>query len=712
MGSRSPFKLTPGWRRVYPCFEEVGLKKGARERVVCENGPCESPRTRETPSMPSPLPSFGPCPVENAGTPACGPRPRKSQPRTVRALPFRVRTFRSYLFKALISGGLGLAAFAGMTPLASTQSPETGRQYHVERLDVQLTLRPDGGADVKEVLALRFEGGPYREGFREIPMRGIVGIDDVRVSSPDVEVADLRVRTRNRTTEVTWGFEPMEGRVQFEILYRLDGVLRTDGGQNLLDWDAVGDGWTVPLEAVTVSVRIPAFDLRAEELDFLPGMPEGQVTSFETGGQDGTDGLQIRFIPGALPSQTPYRVKLWFPLRVDAPPVAAPPGPFEPVGLFVVIALIVGVLVPSAGAFAMRTRRPPVQRSGLRASPHPPAWLARMEGASYWADLAIPPTLIQLARRGVLVLQPATPEGERENPGERRKAGDREEEGRADEQNLKDQIGGAAGEVGAHDFIVTILNPGERLTTFERELVAAFQTTPSYQTFRQDEAKRLKKLRRLVEVEMTNAGLFQPRADRTRVLHRLGLMLVLLGPLGAILPAVRALPGAVPWMVGVFGVVCGLGVILLGMRDWSLTPEGEMDRARHLAFMREIRRGILSDLARMPERAEGLLQTHFEALLVSAPHAPFWFSKMQGEFKKAGVELRLPEGIFRPFRREAEGGAPDSIQVAQMHQLLWMASSPGGMAAQASASGSATGSSPGVGVGASGGFGGGGGGFR
>jgi hypothetical protein len=602
---------------------------------------------------------------------------------------------RSRIFRTLISGFLSIVTLLGTAVPSAAQPAETGRQYHVERLDVQLSVRPDGGAEVREVLVLRFEGGRYREGFREIPMRGVLGIDDVRVSSPDLDVVDLRVRTRERLTEITWGFEPTEGRVQFELQYTLEGVLRTDGWRNLVDWDAVGDGWTVPLEAVTITMLIPAFDLSLEDLEVAPDGPEQEVAVVLAEGPDSSEAFRVRFALGAIPAQTPYRVKLWFPTRVDAPPVAPPPGPLEPVGLFVVLALLAGAVIPSVGAFAMRTRRPPVQRSDLRPSPHPPAWLARMEGATYWADMAIPATLIRLARRGVLTLGLTAPGGERVTYSEEDTAKETDEDEATE----------------ANDFFVTVLNPDPRLTPFERELVKAFQTNPSYQMFRQDEAKRLTVLRRLVEQEMLNAGLFEFRADRTRVLHRLGLMLVLLGPLGAILPAVRALPGAAPWMVGVFSVVCGLGVILLGMRDWSLTPEGEMERARHLAFAKELRRGILTDVKRMPERAEGTVQTHFEALLVSAPHAPFWFDKMRGEFKRAGLELRLPFGLLRGEIVDAEGGSLDPMHTARMHQLLWMASSPGGMAAHASASGSG-GPTPGVGMGASGGFGGGGGGFR
>lgn len=597
------------------------------------------------------------------------------------------------------------ALFSLLAPLslwAQDAPPAPVRHYTVERLTVELTVLPQGGYEVRETLSLRFEGGTYREGFREIPTGRLKGLEVVEVMSPDVEVQSFEAEQSRTRTEITWRFPPHEGPARFELTYRVEGALQSVEGRNVVDWDAVGTGWTVPLADVRVHVRIPAFSLEPAAFAVSPEPVEppsrhrGDSARSEAGPFEGEapfqwdaplpwDAISFVFAPGSLPAETPFRVVVSFPEQIAGTPPPPPPGPFEPVGVWVVLSLLAGVAFPGAVAFSFRTRRPAVQSQGLGPSLLHPAWLARLEGRTYWADVALPATLVRLAREGALTLSTR----------------------------------GAALEKGSDevaDLVVTVHGSHEGLLGFERDLLEGLAETPSYRTFRAEQADRVKQIHAQVEEELTRAGLLESKADRVRIVQRLGATLAVLAPISAILPAVRALPGAVPGMIAVFGVVGGLGLILTGMKTWALTAQGEEARARHLAYMRQLRRGILDDLRRRPERAEAAFLGHLEGLLVSGAHDPLWMTRASRAFRKAGVSPALPAWIRSGSSalsggRASEAGAnPDPLQSLAVYRVLWSTATPGGLEQSAAGSQGATMGAGGVGM--SGGFGGGGGGFR
>ena len=79
---------------------------------------------------------------------------------------------------ALVATLLGVASPASLARAADTPAS----RFVWDQVSVTLRLQQDGTVRVREHLAVRFTGGPFRQGFREIPLAYIEKIDQVSVT--------------------------------------------------------------------------------------------------------------------------------------------------------------------------------------------------------------------------------------------------------------------------------------------------------------------------------------------------------------------------------------------------------------------------------------------------------------------------------------------------------------------------------------------------
>ena len=178
--------------------------------------------------------------------------------------------------------GVAVAALA-LGSLARAASAQTETERVVE-LVADITVNPDGSAEFVERIGYSF-GEKMRHGI----LRDIVTAqryDDERdrhypltvygVTSPDspsqyvVEDAGggvERVRIGDPDTEIT-------GRHNYELRYRLDGVVNAQDGPDELYWNVTGHDWSVPIDTVSVTVTVPG---GAEKIDCFAG-PKGATT--------------------------------------------------------------------------------------------------------------------------------------------------------------------------------------------------------------------------------------------------------------------------------------------------------------------------------------------------------------------------------------------------------------------------------------------------
>lgn len=173
-----------------------------------------------------------------------------------RSVPDRVAGTVALMAAALLVFGLAGAGEAG----ASDAGAERIRSY-----EVQLEVRSDGSLQVAEQIEYDF-GGNARHGIerdidteqrydgsrdRQFP------VSAVEVSSPtapdQVEVTESGGETRLRIGDPD---RTISGRHTYRISYRVAAATTRYDDRDELYWNAVGPGWSVPVDRV--AVRSPA----------------------------------------------------------------------------------------------------------------------------------------------------------------------------------------------------------------------------------------------------------------------------------------------------------------------------------------------------------------------------------------------------------------------------------------------------------------------
>jgi hypothetical protein len=134
-----------------------------------------------------------------------------------------------------------LVLLAGL--LALLPGVATAKSYHAERFDVTISVLPDGSLQVVEEVEFRFEGGPFREIFRTIPLRGTDGIEDVVVTplaaagDPAAAPGLSDVERRRRELRISWRFpEASDTSRALRLSYRVLGAVAHDDEDAVLRW--------------------------------------------------------------------------------------------------------------------------------------------------------------------------------------------------------------------------------------------------------------------------------------------------------------------------------------------------------------------------------------------------------------------------------------------------------------------------------------------
>ena len=132
---------------------------------------------------------------------------------------------------------------------------------------VEIRILDDGDLEITETIDYDF-GSSLRHGiFRTIPSRfpyddvndRVYPIEDISVESPTAP-ADVDVSEEGGLTTIRVGDpdEEISGRHTYTISYRVEGALNGFPDHDELFWNAIGDDWQVPIEAVRVAVVAPA----------------------------------------------------------------------------------------------------------------------------------------------------------------------------------------------------------------------------------------------------------------------------------------------------------------------------------------------------------------------------------------------------------------------------------------------------------------------
>lgn len=159
----------------------------------------------------------------------------------------------------------------------------TGADERIERFAAEITIRPDGSLLVAETIDARAEGREIRRGiYRDFPTvyRDALG-NRVTVPFDVVSVTRDGQREAWHTERVTGGtrlyigdantfLEP--GNYSYHIEYVTDRQLGHFETHDELYWNVTGNDWAFPIDAVEVTVRLPAeVDREALRIDAYLG---------------------------------------------------------------------------------------------------------------------------------------------------------------------------------------------------------------------------------------------------------------------------------------------------------------------------------------------------------------------------------------------------------------------------------------------------------
>lgn len=181
----------------------------------------------------------------------------------------------SFLIGLLLANtGVAYADEATPAPVAATT-----RSFVWTRVDLRVFVPLDESDPVHviERLTVDFTGGPFSNGYREIPMQEGERYDAFQVDRIDgQEVRPLRYVAPESFTRdvldtytieesagmvrVRWNFPPVTSHQQiFQLRYDAEGVLHERDGLQEITWIAVGEALAMaaPVDAATLTIYLP-----------------------------------------------------------------------------------------------------------------------------------------------------------------------------------------------------------------------------------------------------------------------------------------------------------------------------------------------------------------------------------------------------------------------------------------------------------------------
>ncbi len=294
---------------------------------------------------------------------------------------------------------------------------QSGKRFSWDRFDVEIDIQPNGDFIVRETNEVRFEGGTFKFGYREIPARRFVYLTDIavtfdgqplrRTGGPGGPGTFYRYTADNNTIGIRYFFpEPVTGLHTIVLEYRVQGGLRYYEGGDQLWWKAVYPDRAAPVAASRVTVTLPV----QVDPTALVVAAYGHPASWEIA--DG--GRRVIFEAQDIPPGKELEVRVQFPNGI----VEGSPAPWQqredfwirwgPVAnVLIVTAVLFGFLLPLV-LWYQRGRDAPVPLAAKYLSEPPddlPPALVGLLVDEVAGGNEIMATLVDLARRGAIIME-------------------------------------------------------------------------------------------------------------------------------------------------------------------------------------------------------------------------------------------------------------------------------------------------------------------
>ncbi len=529
------------------------------------------------------------------------------------------------------------------------------KQYALSTYGVDLALQEDGTYRVNETIRFDFQQGTFSQANRRIPLGRIDSLRDVQVTSRDGSVTSVEHAADGNDYVIRWTYPERRQPATFTLRYTAHGALAAEGGANVIDWQAIGDGWDVPIRDIDVTVSIPFGDVPR---DSIVVRPEGEASLERT-----SAGWTATFAHDVLAPGEGYRVIVRFPERL-----AVPEPETDQEGLMVLTAAGLLALGLIGGVTALTVWNGPSVDPETIVDPHRPdlslphaAFLAH--DSSTGRSRMFSAVLFDLAQRGHVTLR-------------------------------REQHDSWLGS----DDVVTVAADTDRfgLTDFENALIDEIQQHDTLEAFgQQSSSYRQEQLERVQEQAIAR-GWSQSKAARSNRLLLAGAPFII-----AAVGLPFLLSGWAAFLVvGVSGGL-GLAALIASTQRYVTTGAGARQNAEVLAYLSAAREQVEAQREADPVGAAQQLLDDLPWLVLDPEVDKSWLDDLKDALEDAETEIPLPDWLDDAVGPTDE--TESAAVAAFMPIYITVISTSGATGAGAVAGGAA-------GAGAAGGAGGGGGG--
>ncbi|NJK79314.1 MAG: DUF2207 domain-containing protein, partial [Chloroflexaceae bacterium] len=248
----------------------------------------------------------------------------------MRSIPRMIGVWGVLLALVLLAGSptapvAATNAVPGFGAGPTTHAPlHQDRSVVVERRDGNVTIEQDGDLRFVETWEVRFDGGPFRFAFRDIPLDRLTGISDwsVRANGQQYQNSDstmqgtFLVAGDGGSERITWYFPPATNETRvFELSYTVEGALRIYEDGDQFFWKYIEADREYTINNARVVVNLPG-SFAADEI-----LTRTYINVEDAGFGEEVDSSTVLFTGGPFPPGTEWEVRVQFPHGVvDAEP--------------------------------------------------------------------------------------------------------------------------------------------------------------------------------------------------------------------------------------------------------------------------------------------------------------------------------------------------------------------------------------------------------
>jgi hypothetical protein len=183
-------------------------------------------------------------------------------------------------------------------------SVKAEQSYKIDNYLIELDINNEGDFIITEEIKYNFLKGEFSTAYREIPEHGFSSLDFISITGVGTAVLDYNV-SEGSELEIDWEYPPSSNQATFRIKYIAKAGLISRDQRNIIDWQAVGTDWEVPIK-------------NAEARITLPNGP--QATEFNNGGQPlRSSGRELFFQKQNLEAGDGWRLSFSFSEQVEMP---------------------------------------------------------------------------------------------------------------------------------------------------------------------------------------------------------------------------------------------------------------------------------------------------------------------------------------------------------------------------------------------------------